>query len=113
MEQKATYLRVTIHDNDFRFSLELVGEALQEIFEYIEEYPTEEDFPVLKQMIKYIWYGIHHVYEKIDRVDRYYEVEIDYFEPDLEFVDFFDIPDWDNGENIYIPMFDDGKIFWR
>lgn len=36
-----------------------------------------------------------------------------YFEPTLKFVDYLDIPDWDNGESIYIPMFENAEIITR
>lgn len=35
----------------------------------------------------------------------YRETSIDYFDCKLEFVNFLDIPEWDNNESIYIPMF--------
>ena len=28
-----------------------------------------------------------------------------YFEPTLEFVDYLDIPGWDDNQSVYIPMF--------
>lgn len=106
----AKYLRVTIHDNDFTSSLLYVGNLLQQVF-IDNEYPTEQDFGVLKEMIMHIWYGIHEITEKL----RFEECDLcgfDYFEPNLEFVNFEDIPDWDNSESIYIPMFD-GEILLR
>ena len=29
----------------------------------------------------------------------------DYFKPDLEIVDYLDIPEWDNNESVFIPLF--------
>ena len=29
-----------------------------------------------------------------------------YFEPTLEFVDYIDIPNWDDNQSVYIPMFE-------
>ena len=37
----------------------------------------------------------------------------DYFEPDLEIVDYLDIPDWDNSESAFIPLFNDGAVIYR
>jgi hypothetical protein len=38
-----------------------------------------------------------------------------YFEPTLEFVDYLDIPGWDDNQSVYIPMFkaDDAVIIIR
>ena len=36
-----------------------------------------------------------------------------YFQPTLEFIDYLNIPDWDNGGSIYIPMFEDAEIIIR
>ena len=106
------YLRITIHDNDFRLSLEWIGELLYEIFWTEDNYPTEERLPMLKEYIKHLWHSTYVIHDFM----RWYpagNVNEDYFKPYLEFVDFADIPDWDNGESIYIPMFDDAKILIR
>lgn len=104
MSTNAKYLRITIHDNDFTNSLEHIGCLLQQVFEFECEYPTEKDFPILKEMIKHLWYGTHHTMRCL-RYNDYIETPIDYFNCELEFVNFLDIPDWDNFESIYIPMF--------
>ena len=111
MNASTKYLRVTICDNDFTSSLLCVGGLLQQIFKYEGKYPTKQDFNILKEMIEHIWYGTYEIMNKL----RFGECGLcgfDYFEPDLEFVDFEDIPDWDNSESIYIPMFD-GEILLR
>lgn len=36
-----------------------------------------------------------------------------HFEPTLEFVDYLDIPQWDNDESVYIPMFENAEIIRR
>ena len=111
MEQNSTkYLRVTIHDNDYRGSLKLVCDMLYEIF-WMYGYPTEEDFPRLKECIKHIWFGTHNAIILLDRGGH--TDNIKYFNPHLEFVDVFDIPDWDNAESAYIPMFDDAEVLHR
>ena len=33
--------------------------------------------------------------------------------PTVEFVDYLDIPDWDNDESVYIPMFENAEIIRR
>ena len=105
------YLRVTMHNNDFTSSLLIVGNLLQQTFKYEGKYPTKQDLDVLAEMIEHIWYGTHEIIGKL----RNGECEFfgfDFFEAYLEFVDFEDIPDWDNCESIYIPMFD-GEILMR
>lgn len=107
----AKYLRVTIHDNDFTNSLLLVGGLLKQVFKYEGKYPIEQDFDILKETIKHIWYGTRGIMNQLC-FGKCILYGIDYFEPHLEFVDFEDIPDWDNSESIYIPMFD-GEILLR
>ena len=111
MKQKATYLKITIHDNDFIISLMYVGDLLYKIFQNEGRYPTEEDLPYLKERIKYIWCGIHATNRLMRWGTEYakedYEIShLEYFEPILSFVDYLDIPNWENSECIYIPMFD-------
>ena len=110
MESK--YLRVSIGDNDFSFSLEMVSKILYETFQRVGKYPTEKDFPMLKEGIKHLWFGeymvSHLMYRGSDTI-----IGIEYFEPHLKFVDYWDIPDWDNAESVYIPMFDGAEILER
>ena len=112
MNTNAKYLRVTIHDNDFCTSLAMISELLYETFQFEDRYPTEEDFPALKECIKHLFFGEHMV-SKLMRWGKCDTIDINYFEPCLEFVDYLDIPDWDNDESIYIPMFDDAEILAR
>ena len=105
-------LRVTIHDNDFTFPLEMISDLLYETFQMEGRYPTEEDFPVLKECIKHLWFGEHMV-SSLMRWGERDTTDINYFEPRLEFVDYLDIPDWDNAERVYIPMFDDAEVLMR
>jgi hypothetical protein len=106
------YLRVTIHDNDFSMSLEWIGELLYEIFCTEDNYPTEEQLPTLKEYIKRLWH-ITYTIQDLMRWSRAGDMDDGYFNPHLEFVDYVDIPDWDNHESLYIPMFDDGKVLIR
>lgn len=112
MDTNVKYLRITIHDNDFWLSLEQIGELLYNIFYTEDAYPTEEQLPILKEYIKHIWYGTFKIGSLMDRGEAG-EVDISYLEPRLEFIDYLDIPEWDNGESIYIPMFDDAEILKR
>lgn len=112
MNTNAKYLRVTIHDNDFRISLEFVCDLLYEVFYLTGNYPTEEQLPMLKECIKHLWFGSHMSISLMD-YGGCNTTDIKYFNPHLEFVDFLDIPDWDNGESAYIPMFDDAEVLHR
>lgn len=112
MSKNVKYLSVSICDNDFTSSLQMVGELLYDIFQYEGKYPTEEDFLRLKEIIKYLWLGAD-MAQDLMRWGHINSPNIKYFEPDLEFVNSDDIPDWDNYETIYIPMFDDGEIIAR
>lgn len=107
MEKK--YLRVTIHDNDFTTSLEQVCEALYEIFQRENRYPTEEDFPFLQTSIQYMWCGMN-MAKDIMRWGSMRSPSFRYLCPDLKIVDESEIPDWDNYEVVYIPLFDDSSI---
>ena len=112
MNANVKYLRVTIHDNDFTTSLELISELLYETFKFEDRYPTEEDFPSLKECIKHMWFG-ENMLKDLMRWGKCETTNINYFNPCLEFVDYLDIPDWDNAESVYIPMFDDAEILRR
>ena len=87
----------------------MVGELLYKLFKNEMKYPTEEDLPVLKETIKHLLYAINMTKDLI-RWGELNNSNFDYFEPDLEFVDYLDIPNWDNGEDVYIPMFDLAEI---
>lgn len=112
MNIKARHLKVTIHDNDFTTSLEMISELLYETFQIEGRYPTEKDFPVLKECIKHLWFG-ELMASILMRWGKHATIDINCFEPHLEFVDYFDIPDWDNAESVYIPMFDGAKVLMR
>ena len=112
MNSNAKYLRITIHDNDFRLTLQEIGQLLYETFQMEDRYPTENDFPGLKKVIQHLWLGADMAHDLM-RWGRIDSPDIEYFNPRLEFVDYFDIPDWDNAESIYIPMFDDSYVLFR
>ena len=106
----AKYLRVTIHDNDFMCFAESLMESIQYMFKFFNFYPkTEEDLNRLKPAIANLWNSFY----MLDTACRQMNVEnrLDMFEKilDLEIVDFNDIPDWDNYESMYIPLFKDGE----
>lgn len=105
----AKYLRITIHDNDFTTSLEHVANTLSKIFKSEGRYPEEDELPLLKKYVKSLWFSV----DNIQSIMRWNKNSVGFsenpegiFEPVLEFVDYEDIPDWDDNSSVYIPMFD-------
>lgn len=112
----AKYLRITIHDNDFTIPLTHVADILYKIFWYEGRYPEEDEFPILKKYIKSLWFGVDNITDII-RWNKgkvgFRETHENVFDPYLEFVDYIDIPNDDNWESVYIPMFDNAEIITR
>lgn len=106
------YLRVTIHDNDFTSSLEQTCETLYNIFQFEECFPEEEDFDTVSGLIKAIWHGVY-MAEHWARWSTLNNLDATYLMPKLEFVAYDNLPDWDNGESVYIPMFYNGCVLTR
>ena len=116
-DYKSKYLMITIHDNDFTSYFIELGKTLYNIFISEGKFPTEEDIPELKELIKHLWYSVHNIvmlmrwkntlveYERTD--------EISYFYPDVKIMDYLDIPEWENAEDIYIPLFENGEILLK
>lgn len=115
-EYTAKYLRITIHDNDFWQSLEQLSRILYETFLTEKRFPEEDEFPLLKKYIQSLWFSLHNL-KSIMRWNKnvvgFRESAEDIFVPILEFVDYLDIPDWDDNESVYIPMFENAEIIRR
>lgn len=115
-EYTAKYLRITMHDNDFWLSLEYLSKMLYEIFIFERRFPEENELPLLKRYIQPIWFSLHNL-NSLMRWNKscvgFTETIEETFVPILEFVDYLDIPDWDNGESVYIPMFENAEIIRR
>ena len=110
------YLRVTIHDNDFTSSLRIACEAFYQLCYEENRYPDEEDFPIIRKYFSHVWSGL----DSLQNLLRWKDISIEYksssmtyLNPELSFVVFENIPDWDNHESVYIPMFDNGEILMR
>ena len=108
----ARYLNITIHDNDFGIELEFVAELLKSLIDFFscyESYDIEDkDLPYLKSGINYLLYGVYKIYDYFrahNNQENTTNVSFDYFEPDLKIVDYLDIPEWDNGKSVFIPLF--------
>lgn len=112
MNKGADYLRVTIHDRDYSLSLESVCRYLYDFFKTFERYPTEKDFDNLKNIIKHLWFATNKAMNfGLEKTDCTPDIKV--FNPGLEFVSCDNIPDWDNGESVYIPMFNYGEVLAR
>lgn len=110
------YLRITMHDNDFITSLSLLANILYNIFINEERFPEEDEFSLLGKYIQPLLFSLHnirHIMRSNKNIIGFSETLEKYFEPALELVDGCDIPDWDDCESVYIPMFTNGKILIR
>ena len=115
-EYTAKYLRITMHDNDFWLSLEYLSKMLYDIFIFEKRFPEEDELPLLKKYIQPLWFSLHNLNSVMcwnKNSVGFKETIENYFEPTLEFVDYFDIPNWDNDESVYIPMFEGAEIIRR
>ena len=111
----AIYLRITMHDNDFTCSLKHVANVLYKIFQDENRFPEEDEIPLIEKYVKELLFSVHNICS-IMRWNKnsvgFTESSESLFTPHLEFIDYLDIPDWDNYESIYIPMFE-GEILVR
>lgn len=115
MSQDKKYLKVTIHDRDFSDELRSAVEIVHDYFWMYEKYPTEKDFPYLGQCIKNLIndaYCVRAFACEYDNLPNFNEKN-SYFLPALSIVKEKDIPNWENGECYYIPLFDDKDILKR
>ena len=110
----AKYLKVTLHDNDFTSIIEFSSMLLKEIIDFFDGYGSydisDEDLSRLKDDIHYLLYATYRIYNYL--YHRECNTKSDYFKPDLEIVDYLDMPEWDNNESVFIPLFD-GDIITR
>lgn len=109
------YLRVTIFDNDFMDELEDAAYILYGAFYSYDKYPTEKDFPYLEKCIRNIMSSSYCI-NILCRGDKNLpdtEAYDEYFIPKLSIIEEIDIPEWENYECIYIPLFDNGEIIKR
>lgn len=112
-EYTAKYLRITMHDNDFSYSLSLLADMLYKIFIEEGRFPEEDELPLLKKYTQPLWFSLYNLNAVMcwnKNSVGFKETIEKHFEPTLEFVYYADIPDWDNGESVYIPMFEGAEI---
>lgn len=105
-----------MHDNDFSHSLEQLSKMLYEIFIGEGRFPEEDELSLLKKYIQSLWFSLHNL-DFVMRWNKnsvaFTETAEKYFVPTLEFVDYLNIPDWDNDESVYVPMFENAEIIRR
>lgn len=102
---KREYLMITMHDNDFSISLELLGETLLNIFS-LHEYPNNQrDLDRIKEYVQYMIWGIHNISHAF-LGKHSWTTPLSVFDCDLSIIDEHDIPEWDNAESIYVPLFE-------
>lgn len=57
-----------------------------------------------------MWYTIHNIQHVLHSYTSGYhskdETPLRCFQPELQIVDSTEIPDWNNGEDLYIPLFE-------
>lgn len=105
-----------MHDNDFWLSLYQLSKMLYEIFLSEGRFPEEDELPLLRKYIQPLWFSLHNLNSIISWNKNsvgFTESAEKYFVPTLEFVDYINIPDWDNDESVYIPMFKNSQIIRR
>ena len=110
----AKYLKVTLHDNDFTSIIEFSSMLLYELIVFFDEYASydisDKNLSQLKDDLHHLLYTTYKIYNYLHH--RECNTKFDYFKPDLEIVDYLDIPEWDNNESVFIPLFD-GDIITR
>ena len=114
-QHEAPYLRISIGDNDFTTVSPALEKALGEMF-YLNDFPGSEGLVKLREPIVALWVGAVMMDEAMKWDDdsrnndygklREYMLE----RLKLEIVKFEDIPDWDNYESIYVPLYGDGTV---
>ena len=111
LNAKECYLKLTIHDNDFGYEIKLVSEILYDVLYYCDTEPVDlyNNLAQVKEYVQHLLYTISSISRQLSEMPL---VSFDYFKPDLEIVTYRDIPDWDNGETAFIPLFE-GDVIYR
>ena len=97
---------------------EILNLNYDSVFDFFDKTVESLDLEVIKPYIAKLWWSIdslsHHFRWKNTHVDQS-PTRVEYFEDvDLSIVDYTEIPDWDNAESIYIPLFKEStEIIYR
>lgn len=97
------YLHITLHDNDFGIELEAVGHLIRELFQWFD-CPKDVGLETFRVCVQNLLY--HTLKTRLLLEGESYEIKLEYFLPTIEIVDASEIPDWDNGESLYIGLRD-------
>lgn len=109
------YLHITISDNGFMTYPWALEAAIKELFERVK-YPKKEELESLREPIANLWTGLHLLWEALNHYRIDYFINLRFFIKErmkLNIVDFSEIPDDDNHESIFIPLFDGAPSFFR
>lgn len=109
--KKKKYLKMTIHDRSFQYSLEIVANLLHNLFEDHMAFFGEEGLNFLTAQIQMIWTSINNLDCKLSGLSIV--TGSHNFMPDLSFVYEDDIPDQDSEGSAYIPLFYSGRVIIR
>ena len=112
---KAPYLHITLSDNDFMTYHKSLEAAIKEHIELVG-YPKEEDLESLREPIAYLWTGLHLLWRALDHFPSDSPQNLLYYFKErirLKIVDFLEIPNDDNHESIFIPLFEGAESFTR
>lgn len=114
-KDKCEYLAVTLHDNDFITELRLMAECIISLpiidLTKINESASSEDMDKIALSIQYLLCGIYNGNLAFGYTNNY--IALERFKPDMKIVDFFDIPEDDNRQSVYIPLFGDKEYIVR
>ena len=108
------YLKVTVHDNDFIHPLLKAVGVLYDICYENDRYPDETDLEDIRIFINHLCFNIKQISDHFEWDITTSEHLLEYLMPDICIIDGSDIPEWDNAESVYMPLFDtDDEIFFR
>ena len=113
--KECKYLAITVHDNDFITELRLTAECIVSLpiidLSKVSS-SSSEDMDKIALSIQHILFG---VYTGLGVFDKYHNnnTGVEKFKPDIKVIDFFDIPDDDNRQSVYIPLFNNKEYLVR
>lgn len=108
------YLEITVHDRDFIDALVKSVNVLYNICYENDKYPDEADLDNVRQYINHLCFVITQMRDYFEWSDTTEERLMDHLIPDVRIIDERDIPTWNNGEDIFMPLFDtDSGIILR
>lgn len=115
MDGNDKFLEISIHDNDLYFTLEFVGNMMNDIMQFSSvgdrgEF-SQDEIDKLKIIVQELLFNARELRIMCD--NRFPHTDKDYFKPDIRVVNGSEVEEWDNAETLYIPLSYDGEIFIR